>query len=182
MFDSATSASTSSVSMSAIVTTAPLLSDADENGVMLSPTFACFASTMPSNGARITVWSTATCAACALASADAIAAWSLLSVARALFTRAVSVSSCAAGTAPGRERGRAAQRDFRILQFRLRDAEVRAGHLNLRARLRERCSHVVAFEPRDDLVLLHARAFEHAEPFDAPWPFDATAALRCGTT
>ena len=31
------------------------LSDADEKGVMLSPTFACFSITTPSNGARITV-------------------------------------------------------------------------------------------------------------------------------
>jgi len=60
--------------MSAIVTTAPLLSDACENGVMLSPTLACFSITTPSNGARITVWSTETCAACAFACADTIAA------------------------------------------------------------------------------------------------------------
>ena len=52
---SATSASTSSVAMSAIVTTAPFVSAACENGVMLSPTFAFFVSTMPSNGARISV-------------------------------------------------------------------------------------------------------------------------------
>ncbi len=55
--DSETSASTSSVSMSAIVTTAPVVPDADENGVTMSPTFALFVSTMPVNGARISVWS-----------------------------------------------------------------------------------------------------------------------------
>ncbi|MNC99449.1 hypothetical protein D3C83_177480 [compost metagenome] len=62
MFDSATSASTSSVFMSATVTTAPFAPAADENGVMLSPTSAFFVSTTASNGARITVCSTATSA------------------------------------------------------------------------------------------------------------------------
>ncbi len=55
--DSDTSASTSSVAMSAMVTTAPLVSIALENGVMLSPTFAFFVSTTPSNGARMSVCS-----------------------------------------------------------------------------------------------------------------------------
>ena len=41
--------------MSAIITTAPFESTADENGVTISPTFAFFVSTTPSNGARITV-------------------------------------------------------------------------------------------------------------------------------
>ena len=50
-------------SMSAIVTTAPLVSAALENGVMLSPTLAFLVSTTPSNGARIRVWSSATSAA-----------------------------------------------------------------------------------------------------------------------
>jgi hypothetical protein len=53
--DSETSASTSSVLMSAIVTTAPFESIADENGVTMSPTFALFDRMTPSNGARITV-------------------------------------------------------------------------------------------------------------------------------
>ena len=53
--DSDTSASTSSVPMSAIVTTAPFDSDADENGVIMSPTFALFDRITPSNGARISV-------------------------------------------------------------------------------------------------------------------------------
>ena len=60
--------------MSAMVTTAPLLSAAEEKGVMLSPTLALLVRITPSNGARITVWSTATCAACALARAAAMAA------------------------------------------------------------------------------------------------------------
>ena len=41
--------------MSAIVTTAPLESAADENGVTMSPTFALFDRITPSNGARISV-------------------------------------------------------------------------------------------------------------------------------
>ena len=61
--DSDTSASTSSVSMSAMVTTAPLVSTRGENGVMMSPTLAFLVSTTPSNGARISVCSTATSAA-----------------------------------------------------------------------------------------------------------------------
>ena len=43
--------------MSAIVTTAPVVPAAAENGVTMSPTFALFVSTMPANGARISVWS-----------------------------------------------------------------------------------------------------------------------------
>jgi hypothetical protein len=61
--DSDTSASTSSVDMSAMVTTAACDPVADENGVITSPTFAFFVSTTPSNGARISVCSTATCEA-----------------------------------------------------------------------------------------------------------------------
>ena len=71
---SETSASTSSVSMSAMLTTAPLESVAEENGVMMSPTLAFLVSTMPSKGARISVCSTATPAWRALASATPIPA------------------------------------------------------------------------------------------------------------
>ena len=53
--DSETSASTSSVLMSAMLTTAPFESAADENGVTMSPTLALFDRMMPSNGARMTV-------------------------------------------------------------------------------------------------------------------------------
>ena len=53
--DSETSASTSSVAMSAMVTTAPFESAADENGVTMSPTLALFDTITPSNGARISV-------------------------------------------------------------------------------------------------------------------------------
>ena len=53
--DSATSASTSSVLMSAIDTTAPFESAAFENGVTRSPTLALLDRMTPSNGARITV-------------------------------------------------------------------------------------------------------------------------------
>src|SRR5580765_3404785 len=91
--DSATSASTSSVSMSAIVTTAPLVSAALENGVMLSPTLALFVSTTPSNGARISVWSSATSAALRFACAAASAASPERTPARALSSRATAESS-----------------------------------------------------------------------------------------
>ena len=52
---SETSASTSSVLMSAMLTTAPLESVALENGVTMSPTFALLDRITPSNGARISV-------------------------------------------------------------------------------------------------------------------------------
>jgi len=93
--DSATSASTSSVSMSAIVTTAPLVSAACENGVMLSPTFALLVSTTPSNGARISVWSKATSAALRFARATAAEASLERSAACALSNRARAASSAA---------------------------------------------------------------------------------------
>ncbi len=60
--------------MSAMVTTAPLLSAAEEKGVMLSPTLAFLVSTTPSKGARISVCSTATSAVRRAASAAATAA------------------------------------------------------------------------------------------------------------
>ncbi len=41
--------------MSAMLTTAPLESAADENGVTMSPTLAAFDTITPSNGARISV-------------------------------------------------------------------------------------------------------------------------------
>src|SRR6185503_11780312 len=91
--DSATSASTSRVSMSAIVTTAPLVSAALENGVMLSPTLALFVSTTPSKGARISVWSSATSAALRFACAAASAASPERTPARALSSRATAESS-----------------------------------------------------------------------------------------
>ena len=53
--DSDTSASTSSVLMSAIVTTAPFESVALENGVTRSPTLALLDRMTPSNGARMIV-------------------------------------------------------------------------------------------------------------------------------
>ena len=53
--DSDTSASTSSVLMSAIDTTAPFESAALENGVTRSPTLAFFERMTPSNGARMIV-------------------------------------------------------------------------------------------------------------------------------
>ena len=67
-----TSASTSSVAMSAMVTTAACEPSADENGVITSPTLAFLVSTTPSNGARISVCSTATWAARRLACATAM--------------------------------------------------------------------------------------------------------------
>ena len=82
--------------MSAIVTTAPLLSAAAENGVMLSPTLAFFVSTTASNGARISVCSTLTSATRRLACADTIAARNPEMTATALLCRAMSASCCAA--------------------------------------------------------------------------------------
>jgi len=79
--------------MSAIVTTAPLVSAALEKGVMLSPTLALFVSTTPSNGARISVWSSATSAALRFACAAASAASPERTPARALSSRATAESS-----------------------------------------------------------------------------------------
>ncbi len=90
---SETSASTSSVSMSAMLTTAPLESVADENGVMMSPTLAFLVSTMPSKGARMRVCSTETPAWRALASATPMAAFSDDTAALAFSARARAVSS-----------------------------------------------------------------------------------------
>ena len=59
MLDSETSDSTSRVDMSAMVTTAPLESAADENGVMLSPMLAFLVRTTPSKGARISACASA---------------------------------------------------------------------------------------------------------------------------
>jgi len=81
---SETSASTSSVSMSAMFTTAPLLSAAEENGVMMSPTFAFLVSTMPSKGARMSVCSTETLAERTLACDTPMPALRLEIEARAL--------------------------------------------------------------------------------------------------
>ena len=63
--------------MSAMFTTAPLESVAEEKGVMMSPTFAFLVSTMPSNGARMSVCSTDTPAWRALASATPMPAFRL---------------------------------------------------------------------------------------------------------
>ena len=60
MFDSYTSASTSRDFISAIVTTAVLEVVLPPNGATISPTSAFFVSTVPSNGARINVFSIAT--------------------------------------------------------------------------------------------------------------------------
>ena len=60
-----------------MLTTAPLASSAEENGVTTSPTLAVLDKITPSNGARISVYSTAICAALKLASAALI---SLLAV------------------------------------------------------------------------------------------------------
>ena len=79
-----TSASTSSVSMSAIVTTAPVVPDAAENGVTMSPTFALLVNTIPVNGARISVWSKPTSAARWFACATVICAFSVSMAARDL--------------------------------------------------------------------------------------------------
>ena len=53
--DSDMPASTSSVLISAMLTTAPLESAAEEKGVTMSPTLALLDKMMPSNGARICV-------------------------------------------------------------------------------------------------------------------------------
>ncbi len=89
-FDSDTSASTSRVAMSAMVTTAPLASSAEENGVTTSPTLALLVSTTPSNGARISVCSTLTSAARTLACATEMEASRERAAAAALSTRATA--------------------------------------------------------------------------------------------
>src|SRR5205814_478449 len=73
-FDSATSASTWSERRSATVTTALLEKALAASGATTSPTSAFFVSTVPSNGARTTVFSSATCAASTAASAAAMPA------------------------------------------------------------------------------------------------------------
>ncbi len=59
-FDSATSASTWRERRSAIVTTALLEKALPASGATTSPTSAFFVSTVPSKGARMTVFSNAT--------------------------------------------------------------------------------------------------------------------------
>ena len=84
--------------MSAIVTTAPVVPEALENGVRMSPTLAFLVSTMPAKGARISVWSTLTSAARRLARATAICASSVLIAACALLKRASAESTAAPET------------------------------------------------------------------------------------
>jgi hypothetical protein len=60
--------------------------------------------------------------------------------------------------------------------------QVGLGHLHLRARLRGRRLDVAAFHARDDLVLLDPRPSSTPSHSSRPCAFDATAALRCGTT
>ena len=73
--DSATSASTWSERRSATVTTALLENALAASGATTSPTSAFFVSTVPSKGARMTVFSSATRAASTAASAAAMPAF-----------------------------------------------------------------------------------------------------------
>ncbi|MCY1241543.1 hypothetical protein D9M72_544510 [compost metagenome] len=180
---SATSASTSSVSMSAMVTIAPLVSAAAEKGVMLSPTLACLTSTTPSKGARTTVCSTATSAARALAWAEAIDARELLTEARALSKRATSASywvrEMAFGTIRIFERRR-----FTSASFSSACCSARLACATWT------CACACANEAETSLLSSRAMisSFFTCEPSSTPshssrpCALDATAALRCGTT
>ena len=93
-FDSATSASTSSVSRSASATIAPDEVDRFTPGgigATLSPTSAIFLTTTPANGARITVF-------CSCASAKARSAWACASCASAILTRLAAASRWSTAT------------------------------------------------------------------------------------
>src|SRR5512140_3651905 len=90
IFDSETSASTTSDLISAKSTTAPRVLPDDPNGATISPTSAYLVSTVPSNGARIYVFSSATCADLTLASADLTAA-ELLIYAASAFSKSACV-------------------------------------------------------------------------------------------
>jgi len=98
---SETSASTSSVLMSAIVTTAPEVPAAAEKGVIMSPTLAFLTSTTPSNGARISVlsWLTRCTLTCACACARAALALPIAARPAPTPARAASARRCAASTA-----------------------------------------------------------------------------------
>jgi hypothetical protein len=67
----------------------------------------------------------------------------------------------------------ALQIDFGVLEFGPLQFEVRLCDLDLRLGLRKGSGHIVAFQSGDDLTFLYHRAFEYAEPFNAP------LSLRC---
>src|SRR5215470_11369343 len=180
---SATSASTSRVSMSAIVTTAPLVSAACENGVMLSPTFALFVSTTPSNGARIRVQSSVTSADLRFACATASAASLDCTPARALSNRAIAESSADPlmkfFAARSRER-------FRFTSASRNSARACSTLAAATLTFAAACSRFAAtsrFSSRaitsSFLTRLPSMTPSHSS---RPVAFDATAALRCATT
>src|SRR5574341_1907083 len=98
MLDSDTSASTSRDDMSAMDTTAARALLAEPNGATTSPTSAFLVSTVPSNGARMLVYSSATSPARTAASAARIDAESTATTATARLYRASAASKSARGT------------------------------------------------------------------------------------
>ena len=169
--------------MSAIVTTAPLVSAALENGVMLSPTFALLVSTTPSNGARIRVWSSATSAALRLARAAPSAASPERTTARALSARAIAVSSVEPlmyfFSARSRERARFASASLASARACSRFAAATPtlaaawSRLALTSRFSSRAITSSFFTALPSITPSHS---------SRPVALDATAALRCATT
>ena len=169
--------------MSAIVTTAPFESAADENGVMMSPTFALFDRITPSNGARISVKSTETRALRAFASAAPIAARALPTPAAARSWRALAVSTVAADTNPFAARSTlrlsccaASRSSASACASAARAARTLASALSACAstsRLSRRAITSPAFTREPSATPSHSRR---------PVAFDAIAALRCATT
>ena len=155
--------------MSAMVTTAPLESAADENGVTMSPTLALFDRITPSNGARIT----------RVVDGD-------LRVAR------VRLGHADRRLRVGDARDRAIGAPLRGIDRRLRHealgaADPRCASADVGASRSSACACSSAARrraarwparsracattsrlsmPRDDLAALHARAFGDAEPFE----------------
>ena len=95
MYASFTSTSTSRVVRSAMVTTAPRVSPPPTDGATTSPISASFRSTVPLNGARMTVFSRLACANRRLASAASSLASAASSRAAACLARPSTASrSC----------------------------------------------------------------------------------------
>jgi hypothetical protein len=183
MLDSATSASTSRVSMSATVTTAPFASAAEENGVMLSPTLAFLVRTMASNGARISVCSTPTSAARRFASADATPAFCEAIAARALPSRATSASCCAP------EMNFFASSSFERLKFASASRSSAAPCCWLAIATltcASACASVACTSLRSSRAItspaLTREPSSTPNHSSRPVAFEESAALRCGTT
>ena len=163
--------------MSAIVTTAPVVPAAAENGVTMSPTFALLVSTMPVKGARISVWSNATVATRKFASATC-------DLRTQRFDRGLRlVEARDSGIHRGRrdevllqQLARAPERLFGVGQFRLALPQVRLGGGNAGGGLFARGRHVAVLDARDDFAFLDLLPFLHTQPLEAPGRF---ARHRC---